>query len=239
MSVVAGSVAVAALARLSVEVAREDMPGARATLSRALEMTDALVLPAAVGLFLLAEPLIHLLFERGAFLPADTIATAGVLRMYALAVVGICLYRVLLPVFFALKDPYTPMKLSLAVMAVKVPLAWWLVYPLAMGVDGLPLSHAITVSAEVVAMLWILHRRLGGLAEGFWSQHMRMCAAAAAMGVSIWAVHPVLEVLGPLSVLASCALGGGVYLAAAGLLGVRTAREVQNRLLAKLLGRRP
>ncbi len=234
MSVVAGSIAVATMARISVDVAREEMGEAKQTLSRALEMTGLLVLPSAVGLYLLAEPLVFLLFERGEFTAADTAATAGVLQMYALAVVGICLYRVLLPVFFALKDPYLPMKLSLVVMAAKLPLAWWLVYPLEMGVNGLPLSHAITVSFEVVAMLWVLQRRLGGLSPGFWSQHLRMVVAVVIMGLVVVWVHPMLGALGGFGVVLSCGVGAGVYGLAALLLGVTEAKAIQARVLGRL-----
>jgi putative peptidoglycan lipid II flippase len=237
MSVVAGSVAVAAMARISVEIAREDMGQAKQTLSDAVELTDVLVLPSAVGLYLLAEPLIHLLFERGEFTAQDTLATAGVLRMYAVAVVGICLYRVLLPVFFALKDPYLPMKLSLVVMAAKVPLAWWLVYHLDLGIDGLPLSHAITVTLEVAALLWVLQRRLNGLAPGFWNQHLRMILAAGVMGVAVAWADPMLDSLGALSVLLSCAVGVAVYGVTALLLGVRQASVLKARLLRR--GPRP
>ena len=240
MSVVAGSVAVAAMAKIAVEVAREDMGMAKQTLSRAIEMTNVLVLPSALGLYLLAEPLIHLLFERGEFTPQDTLATAGVLRMYAVAVVGICMYRVLLPVFFALQDPYLPMKLSLGVMALKLPVAWALVYPMEMGVNGLPLSHAITVSLEVVAMIWVLSRRFGGLTPGLWSQHIRMVISVGVMGIAVTWVQPVVQpLLGAAGVLLTCGVGGAIYGACALVLGVDTAREVQAKIIGKLLRRGP
>jgi putative peptidoglycan lipid II flippase len=240
MSVVAGSVAVAAMAKISIELAREDWPQAKQTLSRAIEMTSVLVLPAAAGLFILAEPLVQLLFERGEFTAADTAGTAGVLRMYAVAVVGICLYRVLLPVFFALKDPYLPMKLSLGVMVAKVPLAWGLVYGLQMGIDGLPLSHAITVSAEVLAMVWVLRTRMSGLASGIGAQHLRMVGATAIMAVAVMGVQPTLSALGPLGVLGSCAVGGLVYGTSGLVLGIHTAHELRAKILGKLRrGSRP
>ena len=239
MSVVAGSVAVAAMAKISVEVAREDLGAAKATLSRALSMTNVLVLPAAVGLYLLAEPLVHLLFERHEFSAADTAGTAGVLRMYAVAVLGICMYRVLLPVFFALKDPYLPMKLSLVVMAAKFPLAWWLVYTVELGVDGLPLSHAITVSFEVIAMLWVLRGRLGGFTSGLAADHIKMAVATIAMGLAVMLTQPMMAPLGAMGVLVSCGLGAAVYGAAVLALGVDTAREVQPKLVGKFLRRGP
>ena len=57
------------------------------------------VLPSAVGLGILAEPLCRLFFERGAFSPSDTAGTAAMLRMYAVAVFGICFHRVAVPVY--------------------------------------------------------------------------------------------------------------------------------------------
>jgi putative peptidoglycan lipid II flippase len=226
MGVVSASIAVASLAGLSLLLAREDRQGAQRTLSRALELNALFVVPSAVGLYLLADPLIALFYERGAFSAADTAATAGILRMYALAVVGICTYRVLLPVFFALKDPYLPMRLSLGVMAAKVPVALGLVYTLNMGIDGLPLSHAITVSAEVVALVWVLSRRLGW-APGFWQQQARIAVAATGMGGLVWALLPWAS---GWTTLLVCAVGGIAYLALSSLLGVREVATLVSKL---------
>jgi putative peptidoglycan lipid II flippase len=230
--IVASSVAVASLATLSVLLARKDRVGARDTLSHALELNSFLCIPAAVGLYLLAAPLITLIFERGAFSPEDTAATAGVLRMYAVATLGICTYRILLPTFFALQDPYTPMKLSLVVMAAKVPVALFLVHTMGLGLNGLPLSHAVTVTAEVVAMLWVLHGRMGGWAPGFWGQQLRILAAATIMGGSVQALGAHAQGLGTVFV---CAIGGAVYGAASLALGVRASRSVMDKIKRRLL----
>jgi putative peptidoglycan lipid II flippase len=232
MGVVASSVAVASLASLSVFLARGDTTRARETLSRALEMNALLVVPSAVGLYLLSDPLIQLIFERGAFTPEDTAATAGILRMYAVAVIGICMYRVLLPTFFALKDPYLPMRLSLVVMAAKIPVAYGLMYTAGMGVEGLPLSHAVTVSFEVVCMVVVLGRRLQGWAQGFWSQQIRICIAAAVMGVAVWFAMPWATGLGVLGV---CLLGAVTYGIAASILQVRELTTLRQKVARKLL----
>ena len=227
--VVASSVAVAALASLSILLAREDRRGARKVLANAMELNALLVIPSAVGLYLLADPLIQIFFERGAFTHADTLATAGVLRMYAIAVVGICFYRVLLPVFFALGDPYLPMRLSLVVMAAKLPVAiglsnW-------MGLNGLPLSHAVTVTFEVVIMMWVLGRRFDGWEPGFWGQQMRIVLAAALMGGVVWSLRGWADGLG---VLLVCAIGGVSYAFFALALGIREAKELLIKIFGKL-----
>jgi putative peptidoglycan lipid II flippase len=69
--------------------------------SRGAELATALVLPAALGLILLSQPIIRVLFERGAFTPADTIATAQALSILALGLPAHVLVKALSPDFRA------------------------------------------------------------------------------------------------------------------------------------------
>lgn len=227
-NLIAGSVAVATLATLSLQLARRELDASRDTVGRAVLMTLGLVTPAAVGLYLLAGPLIALIYERGAFLAADTAATASVLRGYAIASVGISLYRVLLPAFFALGDPYLPMRLSLGVLIVKVPIALLLCDTLGLGLIGLPLSHALTASAEVLVLVLVLRSRLGGWSEGFVGQLARIGLASALLAVLVAALRPWAD--GPW-LLPICALGAVVYGLLGLLFGVRELRGIARRLL--------
>jgi putative peptidoglycan lipid II flippase len=232
MSVIAGSVAVAALARFSLERAQDDHDGARNTLGKAMEGMFLLVIPAAVGLYLLAEPLVALCFERGAFTAADTAATAIILQGYAFAVVGICAYRVLLPIFFALGDPYLPMKLSLVVMVIKIPVALALLNT--WGLIGLPLSHAVTVSLEVMFMMVVLHRRLGGWTRGFLNEFCRIIVASLLMGAVVFGFDGLLPQMGPFRVLILCALGGGVFGVFATVLQIRAVAPLWVRIQRRM-----
>jgi putative peptidoglycan lipid II flippase len=232
MSVVAGSVAVAALARFSIERARGDHDGARHTLTNALETTFFLVIPAAVGLYLLADPLVALCFERGAFTPHDTAATAEILRGYAFAVAGICATRVLLPIFFAIGDPYTPMKLSLVVMAMKIPVALALMK--AVGLIGLPLSHAVTVSLEAVVMLAVLHRRLGGLVTGFPTEMFRVALASGVMGAVVFGLDGLVPGGGGFRVVGLCGAGAVAYAICAAGLKIRAFAPLMEKLQRSL-----
>lgn len=229
LSVVAGSVAVAGLAGVSMHLARQEQQQARGALARMLSLNSFLVAPMAVGMGLLAEPLVRMFFERGAFGAADTVATAAVMRMYALAVMGICLHRVVVPLFFALGDPYLPMRLSVGGMLLKLPVALLCTDVLGLGVAGLPLSHAILVSAEVAALLWVLSRRVSGLGPGFWRQQavIGLCCLGLAGGVIL--AMPLAE-RGALGVLAVCALGAGLYAALALLLRVPETDFVLHKL---------
>jgi putative peptidoglycan lipid II flippase len=77
--------------------------------NRALEFAMALTLPAAVALFVMAEPIIAILFQRGNFDPADTVATADALAAFAVGLPAFVLVKVFSPGFFAREDTRTPM----------------------------------------------------------------------------------------------------------------------------------
>ena len=227
-SIVAAAVGTAALAGLSTLVAagrRDDLPRA---LGEAVTLNSFLVLPASVGLYLLADPVISLMYERGEFSPADAQATAAVLRMYAIATWGIGMHRVLLPCYYAIGHPWYAMGVAIGTMAAKLPVALVLVYTLGLGFIGLPLSHGVLVTAEVALLWWGLGSRAGGLPRRVYGDHARMALAAAVMGALLWVLRPWSQgvMLLPVVVLA-----GGSYFGAAHLLGLTAPGEVIRRLL--------
>lgn len=230
LSVVAGSVAVAGLTGVSRHLAQGDEGAARDALSRALQLNVFLVAPMAVGLGLLAEPLVRLFFERGAFTPADTLATAEVLRVYALAALGICLHRVVVPLYFAFGDPYLPMRVAVGLLLVKLPLALLCMDTLGLGLAGLPLSHAILVSAEILILGAALRLRIQGFAPGFWTSIGKTGLASCAMGAALLLTRGVAERLGDGGTLALCAGGGALYGAVALLLRIQETDFVLARL---------
>jgi len=230
LGVIASSVAVAALVQLSSLVAREERDRLPIEIARALTLNSFLVLPAAVGLFVLAEPIIALTFERGAFTPADTAATALMLQMYALATWGICTHRLAVPCYYALGDPYFPMRVAVVLIILKLPVALLLVYPLGLGPAGLPLSHAVLVMGEVALLWWGFVQRVGPLGRRVYTDHARILIASAVMGAAVYALRPLS---GGLGVLLVSAVGAGVYFAVSSLLGLGAAREVLGRLLRR------
>ena len=207
-TIVAGSVAVAALAALSLHLSRGEKIEARQTLARSLELNSLLILPAAVGLYLLADPLIALFFEGNEFTARDTAATAGILRMYAASQQSEFVHiAYCYPCFCTQRSLFT-MKLSIVVMVTKLPVAWGMMYPMGLGLNGLPLSHAVTVTFEVGIMLWVLGGRMGGWSPGFWNQQARIVVASIGMGACVWMLKPYSHGFG---VLLVCAAGAGVY----------------------------
>src|SRR5438270_55075 len=118
LGVVGIAVSTAILPSLSRQVRTGDDVGAQATQNRGLELALLLTLPAAVGLGVLAQPILATLFQRGAFDAAATAATAPALTAYAAGLPAFVLIKILAPGFFARRDTGTPVKIAAVAMAV-------------------------------------------------------------------------------------------------------------------------
>jgi putative peptidoglycan lipid II flippase len=119
-----GIVGVAIGVVLLPDLARKLRAGDRAAVqdsqNRSLELALLLTLPAAVALSVAAEPIIRVLFERGAFAATDTAATAAALAAFAFGLPSFVLIKVFQPVFFAREDTTTPMRFAAVNLAVNV-----------------------------------------------------------------------------------------------------------------------
>lgn len=180
--------------------------------------------PAALVLFVLAEPIVTVLFERGAFDPRATELTANVLRFYAVGLLGHAAVEVLVRGFFAMHDTRTPVAVGVASLILHVLLSW--VFSLTMGYIGIALGLSISVLAEAVVLAMLLRRR-GGLAmqssDPRWI--LRVAVAAGVMTAVIqvlmlitWEPGGSLRAVGLLASYLIAALG--TYLAAGRLLGI-------------------
>jgi putative peptidoglycan lipid II flippase len=119
-------------------------------------------LPAALGLLLLAEPLVLTVFQRGAFDLDDARMTALALMAMSIGVPGFMLSKVLAPAFFARQDTRTPMRAAITTVAFNVALTVLLVTP--MWLLAIPGAHAGIALATALAGLlnpWLLWRALG------------------------------------------------------------------------------
>jgi putative peptidoglycan lipid II flippase len=109
----------------------------------------------------LATPIGRVLFERGRFLPSDTVHTAAALQLYAVGLVGYATARILSPVFYAVGRSRTPALVSVFTIAVNIVLSVTLVRLI--GFRGLALGTSIAATANGGVLLWLLRRQLRGL----------------------------------------------------------------------------
>ena len=179
------AIATAVLPTLSEQAARRDKQALRETLSFALRLAAFVSLPAAVGLYVLCEPIVRVLYERGRFGPAETAGTAAAVAMYALGIVGLTTTKVAVQAFFALGDTRTPVKVSVGAMAVNCAVAAALAGPL--GHVGLALATSVSATANALALTILLRRRLPGPpVPGARRAWLRTVLVSAGLGLGLW-----------------------------------------------------
>lgn len=152
--------------------------------SRGLELALGLALPAAVALAVLAQPIVHILFERGAFTATDTAETSAALTALAFGLPGHVLVKTFAPVFFAREDTTTPMRVTLLGLAVAVVLSIAL-FPVWHHV-GIAIAIAISGWATAAMLAALIATRIGFSVDAMARWRLpRIIAAAAGMGVAV------------------------------------------------------
>jgi putative peptidoglycan lipid II flippase len=162
----------------------QDFSALRRTLTSGVRATLFLILPMSVALIVLREPVVHVLFERGAFNSRATNLTAYAVLFFSMGLVPMALRDLISRVYFSLQDTMTPMLLGIGSVAVNIGLNFLLIKPLAHG--GLALSTSLAALVACFILFAHLRRRIGGIngsamLDGFW----RVSVASLVMGVGI------------------------------------------------------
>ena len=217
LGVVGVAIGTALLPLLSRQIKAGSHEAALANQNRAIEFALLLTLPATAGLMALHEPIIRVLFERGAFDAAATAATANALAAFAVGLPAFVLVKVLIPGFSARRDTRTPLYVVMVSIAANIALNLALIGPLQH--VGIALASSLSGWLNVALMGFILHRR-GHLRidTQLLRRAPRLLLAAVAMGGALIAAAPLLATALqgrlPLQALALAALvagGGAVY----------------------------
>ena len=224
LGVIGIAVGTALLPLLSRQLRAGQNEAAMANQNRAIEFGLLFSLPSMAALWILAEPMIRVLFEHGKFGPDDTMRTAGALVAYSVGLPAFMLVKALTPGFFAREDTRTPLYTAIISIVVNVALNAVFVLGTPLGSVGIALSSSLSGWLNVMLLAIVLRRR------GHWqldtrlvTRTWRIAAATTGMGVALWVGLTMLRV--PLShpTLAGVAalagvigLGGTVY----GLLGM-------------------
>ncbi|MEM7059161.1 MAG: murein biosynthesis integral membrane protein MurJ [Pseudomonadota bacterium] len=123
LGVIGVAIGVVLLPELSRRLRADDIEGTRESMNRATEFTMILIAPATVGLVIIPELIVSVLYERGAFTAVDTANTALALAVYALGLPSFVLTKVVQPAFFARENTKTPLKIALISMVVNIGFA--------------------------------------------------------------------------------------------------------------------
>lgn len=236
LGVVGVAIGTALLPNLSRQIRAGKDIEAQDSQNRGLELGMLLTLPAAAGLMVLARPIVHVLFERGAFSPEAVDQTALALAAYAAGLPAFVLIKVFQPGFFARQDTKTPVKV--AAFAVVLNLILNLILMQYYAHVGLAMATAISAWVNAAALALLLNR------SGYYSIHnratSRVARTLAASGVMalglLTATEPLWEWLNGTTLETAVALGllviGGmvIYVISAGLFGAIRFDELRETL---------
>jgi putative peptidoglycan lipid II flippase len=219
------------LSRLWLNGAREEFSQ---SLDWSMKLATLIAVPAAVGLFVLAQPLVATIFYRGQFDANAVRMTALALQAYAIGLVGFSFVKILAPAFFAREDTRTPVRIGIISLLVNLVLsiasAWYLT---GIGFAGPHVGLAGATSAAALLNAWLLYRgvRRDGVlthARGWAAFAGRALIANVAMWailarqqrpLSWWLEADILDRVGWLTI--SVTLGAGVYFLALLVTGMR------------------
>ena len=186
LGVVGIAIGVVLLPDLSRRLRAGDTAGGRDAFNRAAELSLALTVPAAVALMVIPVPLVSVLYQRGAFGPDDTAATALAVAVYGLGLPAFVLQKAFQPLYFAREDTRRPFRYALVAMVLNLVLAVGL-SPV-VGFIAAAIGTTLTGWATVL-LLWRGARDMGEAAQfdaRFRQRLGRIMLASVGMGVVLW-----------------------------------------------------
>jgi putative peptidoglycan lipid II flippase len=156
--VAVATVTLPALARAAINGISADF---NPTLARGLRQVAFLVLPSTIGLALLAEPIVSLIYERGNFTATDRLQTAAALRAYGYGLVFYAALKVLQPAFYAIDRRWFPMLVSFFALGLNIGCNYLFVFVFRWGHESLALTTSISASINFI-ILYIAMRKFSG-----------------------------------------------------------------------------
>ncbi|RVU53839.1 murein biosynthesis integral membrane protein MurJ [Anaerosphaera multitolerans] len=211
--IVITSITTAVYPEMARRGALNDIKGLRETTSEAISTMALLVIPASVGLFLFAGPIVELLFVGGAFTAEDGQLTALVLSFYAFGIIGIGVREIVSRVFYTVMDARTPVVNSVIMVVINVGLSIFLSRLL--GIKGLALATSISFIIGAVLIVISLRKKLGSvITKKTTVDLIKIIIATAVMGIVSLVVFKFLSsALGnTLSLFGAIAIAGITYL---------------------------
>ncbi len=235
-----GTVALPMLSRMAAAGNHE---GFRTELARGLRLVLLMTVPAAIGLIMLAGPIVSVLYQHGRFSAHDALETADALRLYAIGLCGYAALKVLVNAFYAIDRRKTPMVVSLCAMGLNVLLCWLTTMRLHWGPQGLAFSTACVATTNFVVLYALMRRHLGRLESRAMLRLLaRLSVACAGLALICWGGSSWLlanwpgEAFWPKlgGLLVVIVTGVGAFFGCAMLLGIEEMHDIAQVVKRKL-----
>jgi len=187
LGIFAIATATAVLPSLSRQAAARDFEALRTTFAYSMNLVLYITIPAMVGLIVLREPIVALLFQRGAFDAMTVRMTAVALLYYAVGLWAFSAVRIVVSTFYALQDTRTPVRMAAVSVVANIVLSVILMQGLQHG--GLALATSLASMVNLALLLKALRNRLGRLGwEAVRRSIFKTAVCSAAMGLAVWGV---------------------------------------------------
>ncbi len=147
------------LPTLSKAAVGRDTVALHETTHFSLRLLFFVIAPAMTGLIFLRMPIVHLVYEHGAFDPAATVGVSDAILCYAVGLWAFAGIRIVVPVFYAMQDTRTPMWVAILSMGLNLAVSLILIGPLQY--RGLALATTASAIFQFSALLLMLRRRIG------------------------------------------------------------------------------
>jgi putative peptidoglycan lipid II flippase len=180
-----GTVTLPLLSRL---VVAGHMDGFRSELARAIRLMFLLTIPSTIGLMVLAEPIMSVLYQHGKFDAYQAAQAGGALRFYAIGLAGYAALKVLVNAFYALDRRKTPMFVSFLAVGLNLLFNWIFTFQLHWGHLGLAFSTGCVATCNFLLLYVLMYRQLHGLELG---RMMVLLTKTAVAGAGLAAVCAV------------------------------------------------
>jgi putative peptidoglycan lipid II flippase len=235
-----GTVTLPLLSRL---VVAGQMNAFRSELARAMRLALLLTIPSTVGLMILAEPIISVLYQHGKFTAYQASQAAGALRFYAVGLAGYAALKVLVNAFYALDRRKTPMFVSFLAVALNLLFNWIFTFRLGWGHRGLAFSTGCIASVNFLLLYALMRKHLDGLeTRRMLGMLGKVAVAAAALGLvcaassrwllADWPTQPLPAKLAAL--LGTVVTGGLVFAGCGAALHIEELKELQAAVRRRL-----
>jgi len=179
---------------MSKLAASDDIDKLKSVLMRGIMYIVTIMLPICIGVIILAEPGIRILFQRGSFTMEDTMRTAATLRMFAILLVTTSISSLMLRAFYALRDTKTPAIILIITVTTNIALNFLFIN--SNGAVGLALAFSLSSLLMVALLLVFLRKRLGtmGLRENL-PELFKIMLATGIAGGGTWFVADILPLM--------------------------------------------
>src|SRR6516164_7846165 len=162
----------------------------RATLARGMRLAFLLTIPSAIGLAMLASPIISVIYQHGRFTAEMTRQTAGALQFYAIGLVAYSALKVLTPAFYAVGRRNTPMLVSFLAIAANLFLNWLFTFRLGWGHRGLAFSTSLVATINFLLLYALMRRHTRRLETRPMLMALgKICLAGALLALICWAAN--------------------------------------------------